>query len=245
VTQFSLEGAPDTPVVVLSGALGTTHELWDLQLAAFSPRLQLIRYDHPGHGGSPVPPEPLTIARLGEAVLATLDRLGLERASFCGLSLGGCVGQWLAANHPRRIDRLVLACTSPRFFTRETWLERAETVRAQGLEAIADGAIDRWLSPGNPHRGGLRAMLLSTDREGYARCCEALADFDARNDLARIEAPTLVIHATDDPSVSLDEVALLTERIRDSRLAELPGARHLGNVDRPREFADSVLGFLA
>jgi 3-oxoadipate enol-lactonase len=244
VSQFSLEGMPDAPVVVLSSALGTTHELWSPQLEAFTPRLQLVRYDHPGHGGSPVQPEPLTIARLGETVLATMERLGLARVSFCGLSLGGCVGQWLAVEHPQRLERLVLACTSPRFFTRESWLERAETVRTQGLEAIADNAIDRWLSPGNPRRAELRAMLVSTDPEGYARCCEALADFDLRDRVGTIEAPTLVVHGTDDPSVTREDVELLTS-IPGSRLVELEGARHLGSVDRPQEFSAAVLEFLA
>jgi 3-oxoadipate enol-lactonase len=245
VTQYYLEGMPDAPIVVLSSSIGTTHELWDPQLEAFVPRLQLIRYDHPGHGGSPVPTEPITVADLGVSVLQMLDRLGLERVSFCGLSLGGCVGQWLAAHEPKRIERLVLACTSPRFLTREAWLERAQIVREQGLEAIADAVIERWLSPENPRREWVRELLLSTPPEGYARCCEALADFDARDYLAQIEAPTLVIHGADDPSVSRDDIALLTERIPDSRLVELPGARHLANVDRPEAFAAAVLGFLA
>lgn len=245
MTQYYLEGTPGTPVVVLSSSLGTPHELWDPQLEAFVPRLQLIRYDHPGHGGSPVPTEPITVADLGVAVLQLLDGIGVERVSFCGLSFGGCVGQWLAAHAPQRIERLVLACTSPRFLTREAWLERAQTVREHGLEAIADAVIDRWLSPGNPRREWARELLLSTSPEGYARCCEALADFDARDYLAQIEAPTLVIHGADDPSVSAGEIAVLTERIPDSRLVELPGARHLANVDRPEAFADAVLGFLA
>jgi 3-oxoadipate enol-lactonase len=244
ITQFSFEGMPDTPMVVLSSSLGTTADLWAPQLAAFVPRLQLLRYDHPGHGVSPVPQEPIGIPDLALGVVEMLDRLELERASFCGISLGGCVGMWLAAHAPQRVDKLVLACTSAHF-PPEVYLERAELVRAQGMEPIADQVLDRWVRPDNPHRAELRAMLVSTPPEGYARCCEALADFDARGYLDRIEAPTLVVHGTDDPTVSADDVALLTERIADSRLVEIPEARHLANADDPERFSIAALGFLA
>jgi 3-oxoadipate enol-lactonase len=243
--RFSLEGMPGAPVTVLSSSLGTTSDLWELGLDALAPRLQLVRYDHPGHGASPVPDGPFGIPELGAGVVELLDHLGLERVSFCGISLGGCVGMWLAANAPERVERLVLACTSPRFGSRESWLERARVVREGGLEAIADATIERWVAPESPWRDELRAMLLSISPEGYARCCEALADFDAREWLERIEAPTLVIHGADDPSVSADDVALLTGRIPDSRLVELAGARHIANVDRPEAFTGAVLDFLA
>lgn len=243
MTQFSLEGMPDTPVVVLSSSLGTTSELWEPQLAALTPRLQLIRYDHPGHGTAPVPDGPVEIADMGAGLLRMLDQLGLERVSFCGISLGGCVGMWLAANAPQRIERLVLACTSPRF-PAETYRDRAAAVREHGLEPIADAVVERWVAPDSPRRAWLRGLLLSTPPEGYARCCEALADFDARADLGRIEAPTLVLHGTEDPAVSREDVALLTERIPDSRLVELP-ARHLANADDPDGFSAAVLEFLA
>lgn len=242
--QYMLEGSPDGPFLVLSSSLGTTHEMWDPQLPFLVDRVQLIRYDHPGHGASPVPVAAPTIADLGLSVLAMLDRLGTDRVSFCGISLGGCVGMWLAAHAPSRIDRLVLACTSPRFGTADGWNERAATVREHGVEAIADATIERWFTPEFPHRDAYRDMLVSTPAEGYARCCEALADFDAHDLLERIEAPTLVIHGVDDPSVSRDDVDTLTGRIPDSRLVELP-ARHLASAELPEEFAAAVLEHVA
>jgi 3-oxoadipate enol-lactonase len=239
-----LDGPADGHSCVLSGSLGATVALWEPQLAAFAPRLRTIRYDQPGHGGSPVPAEPISIEQMALGVVALLDRLGLERASFCGLSLGGCVGMWLAAHVPERVERLVLACTVPRFGTRESWLERAATVRTGGTAVIADAVLERWASPAFAGRDALRAQLLSIPAEGYARCCEALADFDARGYLDRIEAPTLVVHGADDPSVSTRDLELLTDGIRDSRLVVVPGARHLANVEQPRAFADAVLEFL-
>jgi 3-oxoadipate enol-lactonase len=226
---------------VLSSSLGTTHELWEPQLERLGPRLRLVRYDHPGHGGSPVPSGSIAIEDLGATVLELLDGQGLDRVSFCGLSLGGCVGMWLAAHAPQRIDRLVLACASPRFGTRESWLERAETVRGGGIGAIADATIERWFTPAFGDRETYRAMLLATAPEGYARCCEALADFDARPYLDAIRAPTLVIAGADDPSVSRADLALLTGSIPDCRLVELAPARHLASAERPAEFADAVL----
>jgi pimeloyl-ACP methyl ester carboxylesterase len=150
---------------------------------------------------------------------------------------------WLGAHAPERIERLVLACTAPRF-PRATYLERAELVRAQGLEPIADAVVERWVEPGNPHRAWLRELLLATPPGGYARCCEAIAEFDARDFLAEIRAPTLVLHGADDPAVTRADLDLLTDRIPDARLVVLDGARHLANVDRPDAFAAAVLEFL-
>jgi 3-oxoadipate enol-lactonase len=245
VTQFSLEGMPDAPIVVFSSSLGTTQELWDPNIEALAPRLQIVRYDHPGHGASPIPAEPIGIPDMGVSILQMLDQVGVERISFCGISLGGCVGMWLAAHHPERIERLVLACTTARFGSHESWHERVEAVRAGGMQAIADSVVERWVRPDHPAREELRTMLLATPAEGYARCCEALADFDARDFLGEIDAPTLVVHGADDPSVSRDDVALLTERIPHSVLVEIPDARHLANVDQPEAFATAVLGSLA
>jgi 3-oxoadipate enol-lactonase len=244
VLQSSLEGNPEGPALVLSSSLGTTHAMWDPQQERFASDLRLIRYDHPGHGGSPVPDAPVGIDDLGVALLALLDRSGIGRFSFCGISLGGCVGMWLAAHMPARIDRLVLACASPRFGSRESWLERAETVRAQGLEAVADATVDRWFTAGFAGAAQYRELLLATPAEGYARCCEALADFDARPYLGTIRAPTLVIAGAGDTSVSRDDLELLTGRIGNSRLVRLAPARHLASVEQPVAFADAVLQHL-
>ncbi|HEY6054797.1 MAG TPA: alpha/beta fold hydrolase, partial [Gaiellaceae bacterium] len=187
---------------------------------------------------------PIDLARLGRGVLAALDERGVERASFCGLSLGGGVSMWLAANAPDRVDRLVLACTRARFGDPQGWDDRAATVRAHGMEAIADAVLERWFTPGFPDRARWRAMMTSIDPEGYARCCEALRDADLREQIRRIEAPTLVIAGAEDPSISAEEVELLVSRIPGARLVTIEGAAHLANVEQPEAFTAALLSHL-
>lgn len=227
-----LEG--EGPPLVLSASLGTTRTLWEPNVPLLAPHRRLVRYDHPGHGGSP--PGPRTIEGFARAVLEVADELGLERFSFCGLSLGGMVGMWLGAHAPERLDRLVLCCTAPRL-ARATYLERAATVREHGLGAVADAVVERWFTPRFRDRQRWRRMLLSTPAEGYARACEAIAHMDLRDELARIRVPTTVILGSHDPVVD-DESRRLLEQV--GPVVELDAA-HLANVEQPAAFAAAVL----
>ena len=150
MTNYVLEGPELAPVVMFASSLGTTHEMWDAQAEAFTDEFRVLRYDHRGHGGSPAPPGPYTVDELAGDVLALLDELGIESVTFVGLSLGGAVGMTLALRAPERIERLALCCTSRQFGPPETWAERAATVRAEGVEAVADAALERWLTPEAP-----------------------------------------------------------------------------------------------
>jgi 3-oxoadipate enol-lactonase len=244
------DGPKGAPVLALPSSLGTTTELWDANVQAWSETFRVLRYDQRGHGGSEVPPAPYSIEELGRDFLSLLDRLGIERVSFCGLSLGGATAMWLAANVPARIDGLVLACTSPRFGDPRGWLDRAAVVRDEGLEAIADTVVERWFTPsfaqerpGVPAR--FRELLLTTPREGYAGCCEALAGWDFRDELGQIEAPTLVIAGSEDTAAPADHGRLIANRIPKSRLVVLPGAAHLGNVEPADAFSSLVTEHLA
>ena len=215
-----LEGPEDAPVVVMANSLGTTLRMWDDQASKLSSSFHLLRYDHRGHGGSPVPPGPYKIEDLGGDVLALLDRLGIERASFCGLSLGGMVGMWLASEAPERLERLVVCCTSVRFAA-EVYDARAQTVRTEGVEAIADRVLERWFTPGfraNHHQTieWASRMLRNTSAEGYAGCCEAIRDADLRSRLDGIQAPTLVIAGADDLAAPVDQAELISGSARRS-----------------------------
>jgi 3-oxoadipate enol-lactonase len=230
-------------VVVLSGSLGSTLAMWDQQVPALAQRFRVLRYDHPGHGGSPLL-YVRSVEGLTEEVVALLDDLGLESVSFCGLSLGGAVGMRLALDAPERVDRLVLCCTSARFGTPEFWEERARLVRERGVEAIVDVVLERWFTPEFGDVRRYRDMLVSTPGEGYARCCEAVRDWDVRGQLGAIRTPTLVVAGADDPSTPPDDLEAIAAEISEARLVVLEAARHLANVERADEFNDALLSFL-
>jgi len=249
IPAHRLDGPAGAPVLVLPASLGTTRELWEPQLDAFTRSFRVLRYEHRGHGASPAPSGRYAIEDLARDALELLDDLGLERVSWCGLSLGGMVGMWLGAHAPERLDALVLACTAARMPAPEAYAERAALVRERGVEAIADAVVARWLTPqtarGRPELvARLREGLLSTSREGYAGCCEALAAWDFRDELAALAAPTLVIAGGEDEATPVAAAELLAERIPGARLVVIPGAAHLANLDRPRELADAALAHL-
>lgn len=238
---YRFDGPEDAPVLVLPCTLGTNTELWEPAL--FTARHRVLRYDHRGHGDSPVPPAPYSMEELARDALDLLDELGLERVAWCGLSIGGMVGMWLGVRAPERLRSLVLACTSARVPAPDAYRERAAIVRAHGLEAVADAVVARWFSDLTPAgtRARFRTMLVSTPVEGYAGCCEALAGWDFRDELPAVSVPTLVVAGERDEATPTADSELLAERIPDARLVVLEGAAHLANVERPREFAATVM----
>jgi 3-oxoadipate enol-lactonase len=239
-------GAP----LLLVNSLGTALDLWEPQVAPLGARHRLVRYDQRGHGGTPAPNGPYTIADLAGDAVELLDRLGLERVSVCGLSIGGAVATWIAANAPDRVDRLVVASAGARFATPETWVERAAIVRAQGTEAVVDGVIERWLTPAFAAEhpdvvARFRATFCAVNREGYAGCCDALAEWDATPHLRRVFAPTLVLSGSDDTVASPERGRELAQAVPGARLVVLEDCAHLASANRPAAFADAVLAHLA
>lgn len=244
-----VEGPTDAPPLVLSNSLGSTLCMWDRQMAALTPHLRVIRYDLRGHGGSPVPPAPYDIEDLGADVLALLDTLGVDRAHVGGLSIGGQVGMWIAANAPDRVDRLVVCCTSPRFEPAEAWAARAATVRAEGTAAVADAVVARWFTPAFAAKypdvvREMRDMIASTPPEGYAACCGVVERTDLRPSMASIEAPTLVIAGADDPAAPPEEARRIAGAVPRARLAVVGPAAHLANVELPDEVNALILEHL-
>jgi 3-oxoadipate enol-lactonase len=246
--HYEVAGPDDAPVLVLSNSLGSTTAMWDPQVPTLAERLRVVSYDHRGHGDSPVPPGPYELADLGADALRLLDHLGVERAHWCGLSLGGMVGMWLAINAPERIDRLVLCCTSARLGPPEMWADRAATVRAEGVEAIADAGIGRWLTPGFIERepevaAEVRAMLAATPAEGYAACCGAIEHMDLVPELGAIRAPTLVVAGAQDPATPPEHGARIVAGVPRARL-ELVDAAHLATIEQPAAMTDLIAGHL-
>lgn len=249
IPHHVVTGPEDAPALVLCNSLGTTFAMWDDQAEQLAERHRLVRYDRRGHGGSAVPPGPYTIDDLGSDVLDLLDELGLQRVSFCGLSIGGAVGMWLAAEAPERIDRLVLCCTRSFFAPPEQWAERAAAVRAGGVEAVVEATLGRWFTPAfHVSRPDVierfRAMLLGTPAEGYAACCEALGAVDLRDRLGAITAPTLVINGEHDPVAPPTEGAELAAAIPGARHVAIPQAAHIANAEQPDAFTAAVLDHL-
>ncbi len=246
--HYQVSGRGDRALVLCNG-LGTTISLWDLQLEQLEPTFRVVRWDIRGHGQSP-PGAPISsVADLAGDVLELLDDLGIERASFAGVSLGGNVGMWLGVHARARVERLVLACTSATFGAPQTWLERATLVRASGTGSIADASIERWFTAQTRiQRAGsvelVRERLIAVNDEAYAGCCEALAAWDIIGDLPLITASTLVIAGGEDSRTPPAEVQLVADAIGDSQFATIDAAAHLANIDRPAEFTRLMLEHL-
>jgi 3-oxoadipate enol-lactonase len=245
-----VEGPERAPVLVLSNSLGTDLHMWDAQVEPFAQRFRLVRYDRRGHGRSGVPPGPYSMERLGRAALAIADGLRLGRFDWCGLSMGGMVGMWLAAHAPHRINRLVLANTSCHYADKGFWNERIMAIRASGgLAALADRIMSLWFSPQFRARAPesvapMKAMLAATRLEGYLACCEAIRDMDHRDILAGIAAPTLVVAGRHDQATPVAAAQFIHSRIAGASLAVLDAA-HISNVEQPTAFTEAVLRFLA
>jgi 3-oxoadipate enol-lactonase len=245
---YRTDGADAAPPLILSNSLGSTSEMWDPQVPALSERFRVIRYEHRGHGDAPVPPEPYDLEDISGDVLALMDRLGVERADFAGLSLGGMVGMWIGINAPERIGRLVLLCTSPMLSREHDWALRGRTVREQGTGAVAEGVVERWFTPdyaaSNPEIvAGMRAMVTDTPAVGYAGCCGAIERMDLVPELGSIRAPTLVIAGTNDPATPPAHAEIIAAGIPDCRM-ELVHAAHLANYERPAEVTRLILSHL-
>jgi 3-oxoadipate enol-lactonase len=242
-----VEGPTDAPTVLLLNSLGTDLRMWDAQAAALRGEFRIVRCDTRGHGDSPTPPAPWSLADLGDDVIALLDSLEVERTAVVGVSLGGATAAWLAAHAPRRVSSLVACFTSAWFGPADPWLERAAKVAADGVAAVSEGVLDRWFTaavdPGLRVR--MKAMLEATTPAGYVAATAVVAHLDLRPDLALIAAPTLVVAGAEDVATPPAQGRALAAGIPGAEFAELLGAAHLGNVERPDAFTALVRAHLS
>jgi 3-oxoadipate enol-lactonase/4-carboxymuconolactone decarboxylase len=246
---YRLEGQDGLPVLVLSHSLGVDHGQWDPQVPDLLPHFQVLRYDIRGHGASDVTAGDYTIERLARDVLAMADALQIKQFAICGVSLGGMIGQWLAAFLPERVTHAVLANTSPRMPDPSFMEARRATVLELGMAAIADTAMQRFFSPEllskNPPRvATCRRTLLATDPAGYAACCAAIRDMDNTHLLSKIRVPVLIVDGDRDVSTPwTGNGEVLASFIAGAKTVHLRAA-HLSNLDSPRSFSTALLEFL-
>jgi 3-oxoadipate enol-lactonase len=246
--HVEVEGPAAAPVLMLCNSLGTDLHLWNDQVPAWSRHFRVVRYDRRGHGQSGVTPGPYTMQQFGRDALAIMDTLGLAKVHWCGLSMGGMVGQWLGARAPERIDRLILANTTSYYDNKKIWEDRIAAVRARGLASVADAVMNLWFTadfrtraPGKVAR--MKEMLIATPLEGYLASCAAVRDMDHREILPRITASTLVIAGRHDISLPLPTAEFIRDRIPGAALTVLE-AGHISNVEQPDAFTTHVLAFL-
>ncbi|WP_227997512.1 3-oxoadipate enol-lactonase [Nocardia australiensis] len=244
-----VSGRPDGPTVLLSNSLGSDHRMWDAQLADLEARFRVICYDTRGHGDSPIPSGPCSIDDLADDVIALLDRLDVTSCHFVGLSLGGMTVMRIASRNPERVQRMAVLCTGVQLPPRSGWTDRAALVRSSGAAAVAATVVGRWFTPEyldtHPDRRAYyEKMVAATSAEGYAACCEAIADLDLRHDLPSIQAPTLAIAGADDiatPPAKLEEIVA---GVPDARLLVVPNSAHLANAQQPQTITPALIAHL-
>jgi 3-oxoadipate enol-lactonase len=246
--HYRLDGAADAPVVVLSNSLGTNLAMWDSQIPALSQKFRVLRYDSRGHGQSDVPPGPYTIETLGRDVVGLLDALQIPTARYCGLSVGGLIGQWLGINSSKRFKSLTLCNTAARIGTVEGWNSRIASITEGGMAPIANGVASRWFTEDFAKRApatvdATRQMLLHSSPEGYIATCAAIRDEDLREAISRVSLPTLVISGAHDAATTPANGRFVAEKIPGAQYLEL-NAAHLSNIEAAEHFTAALLKFL-
>ena len=246
--HVEVEGSAGAPALIMSNSLGTTLHMWDDQAPELAKHFRLIRYDRRGHGRSGVPKGPYSMERFGRDVLAIADSLKVKTFNWCGISMGGMVGQWLGANAPDRVEKLILSNTTFRNADKGPWNDRIKLVRDKGLGALVEANMERWFTKGFRERAPqaiarINEMFAATPIEGYVGSCEAIRDMDFTESNTRIKAATLIIVGTHDPSSTPAAGEAIHRQIKGSKLTALDAA-HIANVEQPKLYTETMLGFL-
>lgn len=247
--NVEIEGKADAPVLMFSNSLGTNLHMWDEQAKVFAKNYHVVRYDQRGHGRSGAPDAPYSIERLGRDVLAILNALELRRVNFCGLSMGGMTGMWLARMAPDRFDRMIFANTAPKSQTPDSWNTRIATVKTKGMDAIADGVMNIWFTKEFRDKepktvAQMRQTLVATNATGYVGCCAAIRDMDQRWVISDINLPSLIIAGRGDNATPLKDSEFMASRIGGAELVVLD-AGHISNVEQSAAFTAALEKFLA
>ncbi|WP_413998602.1 3-oxoadipate enol-lactonase [Flavobacterium sp. W1B] len=245
--HYEFENFGHDEVILFSNSLGTDFSMWEKQVDILSHHYNILRYDTRGHGLSTNDKEELTIAELGQDIIELLDYLKLETVTFCGLSMGGLIGQWLGINHPERFDKIIISNTAAKIGTAEGWNTRIKEVTENGLASITDGTALRWFTADfrkdNPKEvSDILEKFAKNDVKGYCANCAAVRDADFRDQLQNLEVPTMIISGLQDEVTTVEDGKFMAKKIPNSRHFEI-NAAHLSNVELFEEFSKYIIFF--
>ncbi|MDR6548159.1 3-oxoadipate enol-lactonase/4-carboxymuconolactone decarboxylase [Chryseobacterium rhizosphaerae] len=247
ITNYKLEGTPNSPVLLFSNSLGATMHMWDAVVPYLLPYFRILRYDTRGHGGSETTEEPYSVDLLGIDVIDLLNDLKIDKVAFCGLSMGGLIGQWLSIHHPQRILQLILCNTGAKIGEEQLWNERINLILNEGMQAIADRTMKVWFTDKFRENSAvpdqIKQQFLDCNPLGYTNCCAVVRDADFRESISKISVKTLVITGDEDPITTEEHANFLTTNINDARI-EVLHARHLSATERPEKIANLLIDFL-
>lgn len=246
--HYRLAGPEGAAVVALANSLGTDARIWDGVIARLSSRYRVLSYDKRGHGLSDTPPGDYALNDHVDDLLGLLDHLGIDRLALAGVSVGGLIAQGLALRAPQRLTALVLCDTAPKVGDAAGWNSRIDTVRNQGLSAIADLVMDRWFSPGFQQQqpdelAGWRNLFLRSDPLGYMATCATLRDTDLTTQIGAIAVPTLVVAGAADRSTPVDLVRSCADSIAGALFEILDGVGHIPSIEQPAALAALMTEF--
>ena len=250
--NYVLDGPAGAPVVTLSHSLATDLSMWEPQLKPLQARFRVLAYDTRGHGGTDAPAGAYSLGQLADDARGLLEALGIARAHWVGLSMGGMIGQTLALSRPDTLQSLSLCDTSSRIpaEAKPLWNERITTAETKGMDPHVEPTIARWLTPkfveSRPDVVNLvRDMIRRTNARGYAGCCHAIRELDLTDRLSAITLPTLIIVGAQDVGTPVAASKAIQERIKGSELVILDPASHLSNIEQPEAFTAALQKFLS
>ena len=246
--HYEVEGDASKPVLMFCNSLGTNLHMWDGQMPEALKHFRVVRYDRRGHGKSDVPAGPYNMEMLGRDALSVLDAAKVEKTNWCGLSMGGMVGQWMGANARDRVEKLVLSNTHYFYADKQPWNDRIKFARDNGLEKLSGPQMERWFTKGfrESNTGAINKvvkMFVETKLDGFLGCCEAVRDMDFRKSTPTITAPVMVIVGGKDPATLPEYGEEIHKMVKGSKITSLDAA-HLSNIEQPKAYTDTVLNFL-
>ena len=247
-TNYKITGTPNSPVLAFSNSLGTDMGMWDELIPNLLPYFRVLQYDTRGHGESEITNDAYTIDLLGNDFIALLDALKIDKVYFCGLSMGGLIGQWLGINHSKRISKLILSNTDSKIGAVENWIDRIKMIQNEGMQSIIEGTMDRWFTAdfrkNNPSRiAEIKSVFAKNSIVGYTNSCAAVRDADFRNDLQKITVETLVITGNEDAVTNVEQAELLVKAIPNASLKVIP-ACHLSATELPEVYTKVLIDFI-